>query len=69
MADKGKTAESAFGPSNLLVTETAERVTVEFDPRQVIGTFKSGKPKVCSTESFQRLGVGGKMMLHVIGKE
>lgn len=65
-----KGTESVFGPNNLKVTETAEKVTVEFDPRVLIGTFKTGNPKVASTNSYRPLDLSGcRLMLHVIGKK
>ncbi len=64
-----------FGPGNLLVNDTPEVVTITFDPRRIIGAFKSksgdrpGNPKVVSTGSYRTLDISGvRLMLHVIGQ-
>lgn len=74
-----KENESMFGPGNLLVEDTPEKVTITFDPRVVIGRFnpskkaiedgREGNPKVASTGSYRPLDISGvKVMLHVIGQ-
>ena len=57
-----------FGANNLRITETEESVTVEFDPRVIVGEFKTGSSKVCSTGSYRALDISGaRIMLHVMG--
>jgi uncharacterized protein (UPF0548 family) len=61
---------SAYGPDNLQIEESPDKVTITFDPRVVIGTgetgFKSGKNKVASTGAFEKFRKSGvRIMLHV----
>ena len=69
---------TGFGPNNLRITDVADKVRIEFDPRVIIGRFnpskkaieedRPGNPKVCSTGSYRTLDVAGvRVMLHVIG--
>jgi len=59
----------AFGANNLLIQDEADQVTLTFDPRTIVGEFKKGNPKVCSTGSYRTLDISGvRLMLHVIGK-
>ena len=76
---------SKYGVGNLQIVETAECVTIRFDPRIVIGNFKPNKVeidrateakeepignlKVCSTGIFRPLDTGVRVMLHVIGRD
>ena len=64
-----KTADvvSEFGADNLQIEETAERVTISFDPRVILSTpFSSGKNRVASTGAFEKLRKTGiRVMLHV----
>lgn len=63
------TKAGTFGAGNLLITDGADKVQIEFDPRQIIGKFSSGNPKVCSTGSYRTLDLCGvRVMLHVIGR-
>lgn len=67
MADK--TQKQTFGPNNLTIEETPDKVVIQFDPSRVIGQFKTGNPKVASTGSYRTLDVSGvRVMLHVIGR-
>ncbi len=72
-------AQSEYGVGNLKIEDGADNVTIQFDPRCVIGLFEPGKkareegrpgnPKCCSTGSFRTLDVSGvRVMLHVIGR-
>ncbi len=64
------TPPETFGVGNLLIQDGVEEVTVKFDPQRIIGEFKSGNPKVCSTGAYRILDVSGvRMMLHVIGRK
>lgn len=80
MADKStkQSPISKFGAGNLQVEDTPENVTIQFDPRIIIGRFnpskkaleegRSGNLKVASTGSYRTLDVSGvRVMLHVIG--
>ena len=77
MADKNA---PQFGAGNLKVSDTPDKVTIEFDPATIIGRFnpsakalsdgRPGNPKVCSTGSYRTLDISGvRVMLHVIGQE
>ena len=74
-----KIGDESFGPGNLMINDTAEVVTITFDPRRIIGAFnpsakareegRDGNPKVASTGSYRFLDVSGvRLMLHVIGR-
>lgn len=59
-----------YGAGNLKIEETEACVTIQFDPRRIIGEFKSGNPKVCSTGAYRPLDLPGtRFMLHVIGQK
>jgi len=67
---KNKTAAAVntFGAGNLRIDDGPDNVTIQFDPTVVIGEFKSGNPKVCSTGAYRTLDCSGvRIMLHVIG--
>lgn len=83
MADKNTKQtggpKSEFGVGNLKIEDTPESVTIQFDPRVVIGHFnpskkaveegRLGNPKVASTGSYRTLDISGvRIMLHVIGR-
>ncbi len=57
---------SAFGPDNLRIEEAEDKVTITFDPRVVLGTFKGGRNRIASTGAFEKLRSSGvRVMLHV----
>jgi hypothetical protein len=59
-----------FGPNNLAIVDGPETVTMSFDPRRIIGQFKSGNPQVCSTGAYRTLDISGvRVMIHVIGRK
>lgn len=69
MADKKNAGSRTYGVGNLAIEDTPDKVSLTFDPREIIGQFKSGNPQVCSTGSYRTLDVSGvKVMLHVIGR-
>lgn len=68
-AKKADKQAETFGANNMAITEEADKVTIQFDPARIIGEFKSGNPRVCSTGSYRTLDASGvKIMLHVIGR-
>ena len=79
MAKETQGPVSAFGTNNLKVEDTPDNVTIQFDPRVIIGRFnpskkaveegRFGNPKVASTGSYRTLDISGvRVMLHVIGR-
>lgn len=70
MTKANDSPKSEYGPDNLQIVETPEKVTITFDPRVIIGTgdtgFKSGRNKVASTGAFEKLRTSNvRVMLHV----
>ncbi len=56
-----------FGPDNLQIVETPERVTISFDPRVLQEKpFNGGRKRIASTGSFEKFRTTGiRIMLHV----
>lgn len=78
MTKSAITSENTFGANNLLIEDSSDKVTITFNPQEIIGRFnpsakalsdgRPGNPKVCSTGSYRTLDISGvKVMLHVIG--